>query len=72
MFEGFSSFVENQAGIGGLAIESFGEIRGAGLGVFFANNSFHCPLGQYSFDDEADGRSTLEHVSQIVTMYEVY
>lgn len=49
--EGVCSFVANEASIGGLAIQNFGELEHDVDGdVIFANNSFHCPLGQYSFD----------------------
>lgn len=56
MLGGFSSFIANEAGVGGLAIESFGEveIEWEDFGMVLVNNSFHCPLGQYSFDADVN------------------
>lgn len=56
IFDGFSSFIANEAGVGGLAIESFGELEyeWENFEMMFVNNSFHCPLGQYSFDADID------------------
>lgn len=56
ILHGFSSFIANEAGVGGLAIESFDKVGVdfEDFGMMLVNNSFHCPLGQYSFDADVN------------------
>ena len=56
ILHGFSSFIANEAGVGGLAIESFADVGVdfEDFGMMLVNNSFHCPLGQYSFDADVN------------------
>lgn len=63
LLDGFSSFIANEGGGGGLAIESFGELENGleDFGMMFVDNTFRCPVGQYSFDADI-------HVSQVLEL----
>lgn len=45
-----TNFTGNLAGSEGLAVVTFGNLNFDSETIFFSNNSYFCPLGQYGYD----------------------